>query len=175
MAGQLRLVTGRGVAPRNPSSVEFRAKAFYAAYPRHVGWGNVVKAYPVAERNALATLRTDGNPDATIDDAHQAIMDGLARAVFKPGFTPHPTTWLNGQRWLDEPEPVAVAPSPAPISDERTARIRYYVADWRKREAEGFCTCGLNTCTREHSHAASLIRKLCPEAWAIVGNKQDEQ
>jgi len=67
---------------------------FWQAYPRKVGKRAAMKAF------ALALKRTDA----------PTILAGLARAQphFNPEtqYQPHPTTWLNQDRWLDEHDPV---------------------------------------------------------------------
>lgn len=74
-------------------------EAFYAAYPRHVGRRAAEKAFKAALKRAK------------VDD----IMKGLAlsKAYWevrqtKKEYIPHPSTWLNQDRWgdeLDVPEP----------------------------------------------------------------------
>lgn len=64
---------------------------FWSIYPRKVAKGNARKAF----FKAIKTAR------------FQTILDGAERlASDRAGedheFTPHPATWLNGQRWLDE-------------------------------------------------------------------------
>lgn len=61
---------------------------FWAAYPRKVGKGQAERAYATALRKA----------------DHAKIMAGLRAQHFDgpERFIPHPATWLNGQRWLDE-------------------------------------------------------------------------
>lgn len=63
---------------------------FWQVYPRKVGKGAARKAF----RHA-----------ATRAENCRAIIDGAKRfAATKPDpqFTPHPTSWLNADRWLDE-------------------------------------------------------------------------
>jgi hypothetical protein len=65
---------------------------FYLAYPRKVAKRRAAEAYAKAiERGAT----------------HQEIMRGLLRQRFNidPKYQPHPATWLNGDRWQDEPPP----------------------------------------------------------------------
>lgn len=67
---------------------------FWAAYPRKVGKGQARKAYAKALRIA----------------SHDDIMFGLSQQrpsmeAKEPQFIPHASTWLNGERWDDEPEP----------------------------------------------------------------------
>lgn len=73
---------------------------FYAAYPKKVGKLEVERAYARARRNAT----------------HDAIMAGLERYkrnLPERKFIPHPATWLNKGRWLDDPASLAdQQPSP---------------------------------------------------------------
>ncbi|WP_330251801.1 hypothetical protein OG874_37665 [Nocardia sp. NBC_00565] len=76
---------------------------FWAAYPRRTDKGGARKAY------AKAITRTDSS----------AILDGARRFAADPNlpepqFIPHPATWLNGERWTDEPLPPRFRPSSAP-------------------------------------------------------------
>ncbi len=69
---------------------------FWSAYPRKVGKKAALKAF------------TKINPNgATVD----WFVDVLARhgrtREWREGFIPHASTWLNGERWADEIEPVA--------------------------------------------------------------------
>lgn len=63
-------------------------EAFWSAYPRKVGKGQARRAFAAAIRKATIS----------------AILDALARAEFSPDprYQPHPATWLNGERWLDQ-------------------------------------------------------------------------
>lgn len=81
---------------REPSkSVRPRANfdAFWAAYPRKVGKGAARKAYDKAVKRA--------DPDE--------ISAGLSRQLptlsqKQTQYIPHASTWLNEERWTDEPE-----------------------------------------------------------------------
>ena len=61
---------------------------WWAAYPRKVDKGTARTAYGKARRKATA----------------EQLLHGLHRAKWNADqrFIPHPTTWLNGERWLDE-------------------------------------------------------------------------
>lgn len=66
---------------------------FWSSYPRKVGKGKAVKAFSKAIKQtdietmlSAITLQSEG--DAWRKDGGQ--------------FIPHPATWLNGERWLDE-------------------------------------------------------------------------
>jgi hypothetical protein len=62
---------------------------FWDAYPRKVGKGAARRAYAVARKKADPGL----------------ILGALAGAVFsgEARYIPHPATWLNQERWEDEP------------------------------------------------------------------------
>jgi hypothetical protein len=61
---------------------------WWAAYPRKVGKGAAVRAYASAVRKV---------PPDTLLSALTAY-----RFDSREQFIPHPATWLNGERWLDE-------------------------------------------------------------------------
>jgi hypothetical protein len=96
-------------------------ECFWTVYPRKVGKGAARKAY----RNALKRA------------SHAEIMAGAkAYAASKPDpqFTAHASTWLNADRWLDEPDrkpstvlsgpwkPIEPEKMPEPISPAELAR-----------------------------------------------------
>jgi hypothetical protein len=66
---------------------------FWSNYPRKVGRRTAATAF-------LAALKRGATPDD--------ILDGLDRAQFQPDerYQPHPATWLNGERWRDERDPI---------------------------------------------------------------------
>jgi hypothetical protein len=86
---------------------------FWAAYPRKIGKGQARKAYAKAVKMV----------------PHDEIMFGLSQQ--RPGmeskeaqFVPHASTWLNGERWDDEPEEPTSDPSnPAPDATARAITI----------------------------------------------------
>jgi len=83
-----------------PASTDDAFSEFYAKYPRKVGKGQARKAYA----RALKIAR------------HDDIMYGLAQQMPKleateKQFIAHPATWLNGERWDDEPDDLAGAES----------------------------------------------------------------
>jgi hypothetical protein len=76
------------VAVRAPGdSPEFMS--FWLAYPRRVGKGAARTAFSKALKKAPA----------------ERIMLGLLQASWPsdPQYIPHPATWLNQERWDDEP------------------------------------------------------------------------
>ncbi len=66
--------------------------AFWDAYPNKVGKGNARQAW-------LKALRKGADPDE-LTRAATSFRDDPRR---DPGYTAHPTTWLNGERWTDQP------------------------------------------------------------------------
>lgn len=74
---------------------EEQFEQFWKAYPRRIGKGAARKSF----EKALKLESFDG------------IMAGLHRqmayyASKEQQFIPHPTTWLNQERWSDEPQPI---------------------------------------------------------------------
>jgi hypothetical protein len=68
---------------------------FWTAFPLRVGKGAARKAWPKAVKAAGG-------------EAHRIIAAAVAFAVDPnrdPEFTPHPATWLNQERWEDDPLP----------------------------------------------------------------------
>lgn len=68
---------------------------FWKAYPRRIGKGAARKSFEKSLK--LATF--------------EEIMTGLSRQISyyasrEQQFIPHPTTWLNQERWADEPQAV---------------------------------------------------------------------
>jgi hypothetical protein len=76
---------------------------FWEAYPRRIGKGQARKAWTTAAK------KTD--PEIIIEAAGRFTA---SRGNQDPKFTPHPSTWLNGERWGDAPEPEP-AREPTPV------------------------------------------------------------
>lgn len=105
--------------------------AFWAAYPNKVGKGDAEKAY----KRALKRAR------------HQTIMEGLDRANLRAwseslGNPPHPSTWLNQDRWADNPTSRTILATPgmmAAASDEMAyqALVRKYQHDGQSGNSVG--------------------------------------
>lgn len=98
--GELALVGSD--APDDPATRVLRAGErvpgyefadWYHEYPLHKGRGQAEQAYGRARRKATAAQLLDG--------ARRYAQDPQRDAKF----TAHPATWLNGERWLDEPGP----------------------------------------------------------------------
>lgn len=87
----------------NPSdTIGLDFEEWYATYPRKRGKGQALKAYRAARK------KTD----------HATLLDAITRqagALLAKGadFCPYPATWLNGERWADQPDsllPAIVTP-----------------------------------------------------------------
>ncbi len=78
--------------------------AFWEAYPYKVSKGHARKSW-------LGALRKGADP-LRIAQAARAFRDDRRR---DPKFTPHPATWLNGERWNDVPAEPAAAGSARPF------------------------------------------------------------
>ena len=62
--------------------------AFWKQYPKKVGKGAALKSYQKALRKT----------------SHQEIMAGVAKYNPDPDYICNPSTWLNQERWSDEPD-----------------------------------------------------------------------
>jgi hypothetical protein len=76
---------------------------FWALYPRRIGKGQAERAWP----KALAAAGDDA--DAIIAGLKVALSLDRFDMREEGRFCPHPSTWLNGKRWLDGIEPEAPA------------------------------------------------------------------
>lgn len=96
-----------------------RFAEFWAAYPNRVSKPRAIEAY----RNALES-GTD----------HETIMEGLKRWKDSSQwmrddgeFIPNPSTWLNDERWADDPKPyVTIRSKPRINEPKRDARPEEY-------------------------------------------------
>lgn len=103
---------------------------FWLAYPRKTAKGDARKAYD----RAIRKLTADPNRDPEV-----VLIGALERAKATWGeaqYIPHPATWLNGERWDDEPETVTrKAPHERPHQDAKlAARHANYAASWEGSE-----------------------------------------
>lgn len=69
-----------------------RFEEFWSAYPRKVGKGNAEKSWSKVCHEF---------------DAIMAALKVQTQAWTDPQYIPHPATWLNGKRWLDEVTPAS--------------------------------------------------------------------
>lgn len=89
--------------------------AWYAEYPRKRGKGQAIKAYWIARKKA--------DPEQLL-----AAVRSQAPMLMAKGaeLCPYPATWLNGERWADQPDnvrPLHVVdrqPLPGEVADDGT-------------------------------------------------------
>lgn len=81
-------------SPKTPpvAALPDRFDEFWSTYPRRIGRGQAVKAWKTATKKA--------EPDAILT---AAASFAAASQSTELKFIPHPSTWLNGERWADEP------------------------------------------------------------------------
>lgn len=91
---------------------------FWEIYPRRVARGTAVKAYAKALKKADAAVIREG-----------ARRYAESRRGKEPEFTAHAASWLNAERWADEPEPApAVAMSKAMRAVQQGEELRARLA-----------------------------------------------
>jgi hypothetical protein len=101
-------------ARANPASQLF--EEFWSAYPRKVGKAGARKAWPKACKK-LEAARLVKAADYWAGLWQQAGTDAQ--------FIPHPATWLNGERWNDEPPVARGQPTERrSTTDERVAQAQ---------------------------------------------------
>lgn len=91
--------------PLTPQNDPDRFEEFWRAYPRKVGKGAARKAWVKALDKTTAQVMIDAAKQFRLWMAHT-----------EPRWVPHASTWLNGERWDDEPDE---APAPRSTADER--------------------------------------------------------
>jgi len=113
-------------APRLHPSTTGPFEEFYAAYPHKVAKGDARKAW------AKAVVRA-GSPQIVIDGARRLAADPN---LPEKRFIPHPASWLNGDRWDDEPYPPRFARErPPDVNAEMIDRAGDYMRAQEAREA----------------------------------------
>ena len=75
------------------NDIEREFNAFWEVYPRKVGKGQARRAYKGARKKA---------PQETLVTTAKAYAVAVRGNGKEPEFICHPSTWLNGERWLDE-------------------------------------------------------------------------
>ena len=87
--------TGEYIRSKPKPEVEVEGfDEFWETYPRKVGKRHAHKAFAAATKRAT--------PRTIIQAAHQLANDPN---LPEPRFIPHPSTWLNQDRWNDDPLP----------------------------------------------------------------------
>tara|TARA_R110000803_G_scaffold50951_1_gene105579 strand:+ start:992 stop:1483 length:492 start_codon:yes stop_codon:yes gene_type:complete len=83
--------------PKNKQpAVDDLFEDFWKAYPRKVAKGKARKAWDKATKNVAPQ---------TIIEAGEQYAKSVAGSEAK--YIAHPTTWLNAERWEDDPEPAS--------------------------------------------------------------------
>jgi hypothetical protein len=80
-------------AERERDDVAAEFEQWYERYPRKRGRGQALKAYKAARRKA--------DPETLVRAIEQ---QGPALTARGPEYVPYPATWLNGERWADQPD-----------------------------------------------------------------------
>jgi hypothetical protein len=103
----------------NQPKADVAFETFWSIYPRKEKKGDARKAWLVATRKASIGIITAGAIRYR-DDPNR-----------DPAYTAHPTSWLNAERWTDDPLPPrssgparGVPRGPAPIDDDRAGPSR---------------------------------------------------
>lgn len=115
---------------------------------RLVGKGQAEKAYRTARKSATAIELLDGR---------DRYREKLKREETKTRYQAHPSTWLNGKRWLDEETPeqvngeeyhsewAALAPDAEHIRHQWQLRMgglrdrKIWLSDWGPKPTEDHC------------------------------------
>ncbi len=134
------------------TAIEASFEAWWQLVPRKVGKGQARKAFTSALKRVPAAVLRAGITRYAAECAGR-----------EPGFIAHPATWLNGERWEDEPAPAGAAQAggagyraggtggfgaggfggdPPPtrfreIDDELAARLKATEAAYQRRRAAG--------------------------------------
>ena len=90
---------GKTRSSADADELESDFETWWKHYPRKVGKGQALAKYKTARKVATPRELLDA-----IDGQRVALM------AKGPEFCPHPATWLNGQRWLDEAPSAIRAP-----------------------------------------------------------------
>ncbi len=95
------------------ADTEILFENFWSSYPRKTGKGGARKVF-------LKAIKTH-EPEKIIQAAKQFASTNKS----DPEFTPHPATWLNQERWTDEPlEPPKKKYQPFAWQEEQERRLR---------------------------------------------------
>lgn len=90
--------TSKASTPAADAAIEMQFEAWWKLYPRKIGKGQARKAF----KTALS--KTDAD---TLNAGVKSYVESVAGKDQQ--YIAHPATWLNGERWDDEPTPEAPA------------------------------------------------------------------
>lgn len=104
-----------------PPDTDRRFEKFWSVYPRHEGKQDARKAFD--------KLKVD---DALLETMVSAILKQKQSEQWsEPRYIPHPSTWLNGHRWEDEPTK-AVGSKPKLLRSQDYHQRQYNGSDMEK-------------------------------------------
>ena len=95
--------------PRDTLAADFAD--WWAAYPRKRGKGQALRAYRTARKKTTA--------EELLTAISQQSKSLTARGA---EYCPYPATWLNGERWTDQPDPTSRAPAKVSAREEMFQR-----------------------------------------------------
>ncbi len=98
---------------------------FWQVYPRHVAMKQARAAFEAALKRATAEVIVEGARRYRNDPNRD------------PAFTAHPTTWLNGDRWGDDPLPPREGDRRPRPPQERTGEAARAIAARHDEERRG--------------------------------------
>jgi hypothetical protein len=125
---------------------------FYSPYPKHVGKEPAFKFW-----NRLKPKEKDA--------AAEALQRQIEAAAFALDvqFVPHPASWLNGKRWLDEVVPQTLKTAkPAPKTDADKAREKLAYLDdpngWEHHDRQRYKgDAGLDMLNRDRTTCQAIL------------------
>ena len=95
--------------PRDTLAADFAD--WWATYPRKRGKGQALRAYRTARKKTTA--------EELLTAISQQSKSLTARGA---EYCPYPATWLNGERWTDQPDPTSRAPAKVSAREEMFQR-----------------------------------------------------
>jgi len=105
-------------ASKNGYITSSQFEEFWRLYPRKVDKGNALTRW-----NSICHKPTKQRP--TWRDIKKAIIyQSKSDRWQDPKFIPHPTTWLNNNRWMDDPAEMKIYPSKDNASGSGSRKFR---------------------------------------------------
>lgn len=117
---------GLDLGANDPDGVHF--DRFWQACPRKVGKGQAKPAFAKALRKT---------PASTIIAAMASFASRMREQGTEERFIPHPTTWLNGERWIEERQDIDPAGTPATTRRDDRQRQEQFTREYEQAKAEG--------------------------------------
>ena len=130
----------RELAPSNPpktktaknDQLEADFADWWATYPRKRGKGQALRAYRAARKKTTA------------EALHSALTRQTKTLTARGAeYCPYPATWLNGERWTDQPDAATPAPDQPPrlphvneLEDPPPGLTDEQYLDWHRQQRE---------------------------------------